>query len=60
MEQIKAYSLKCESFNPAIHLIINPSSDQNKSFNRNDSSVNSKASIRTSFVISKRKQSFTF
>ncbi len=24
---IKEYCLKCESFNPSVHLIVNPSSD---------------------------------
>lgn len=61
-EQIKTYYSKCQNFHPSSHnLNAHVSSDQNQSsVQRNDSSVNSKMSMRASFVISKRKGSFVY
>ena len=58
-EQIKNfYAKSCKSFKANAQVLV--SSDENPSYSRNDSSSGSKMSLRTSFVISKRKPSLTF
>jgi hypothetical protein len=58
-EQISTYFKRVEHYNPSIHQ-LGTSSDENQTVFRNESSGGSRISLKTSFIISKRKPSFSF
>lgn len=62
-EQIKQFQSQATAFNPSVLILPNLSSDENQQKSltqRNQSSGESRMSLRTSFIISKRKPSYTF
>lgn len=59
-EQIRDYQKRCEKFNPSLHLLPQSSGEDSPSSCRRNMSATSKMSLKTSFVISRRKPSFTF
>ena len=59
-DQIKKYHQNCQKFNPSVHIVQNPSSDDSPSSCKRNLSAHSKISHKTSFLISRRKPSVAF